>query len=368
MTGQPSPLPYRPGGTLVIQTHTPPPPIAARYKTGYSIRKPIRGLSANPFIDRMDFALFHPPLDTPRPREAISRLLTIVEKIDRREQGIVGGAHVVTCYLDSDKSRLYVAKIYDGIDYPLTDRGDCDFMYMADRDYSCEAAAYNAMPSKLQGSIVPRYFGSWTCSIQTGVPDRPYRCVRLILLEYIKGECMLDMILCAQRVTQPTQPKAAYDTLPINYKLLPPEPERLNILASIIEAEITLFKAGINHRDLAPRNVLISHSPTRVVLIDFALSTVFNCYPRGREFLRSQERYALPISPIERYWNSSCFGHEFGAWCPKAWLTDEDGAKKWLLQRWGGSTKFQPVAEDFLEVFDDDPLLKTVRAEKTSDN
>ena len=92
-----------------------------------------------------------------------------------------------------------MAKIYDGVDYPFKDYMDLDCMYLADRDYSCEAAAYQTIPLNLQGSIVPRYFGSWTFSVETGVSSCPHRYVRLILLEHVGGECVLDMILRAAR-------------------------------------------------------------------------------------------------------------------------------------------------------------------------
>ena len=49
---------------------------------------------------------------------------------------------MVSCYLDSNESRHYAAKIYDGVDYPFKDYMDLDCMYLADRDYSCKAAAY----------------------------------------------------------------------------------------------------------------------------------------------------------------------------------------------------------------------------------
>lgn len=54
-----------------------------------------------------------------------------------------------------------MAKSYDGFEYNLseTENGD-DCMYRADLDYSREAAASVAIPSRFQGSIVPRYFGS----------------------------------------------------------------------------------------------------------------------------------------------------------------------------------------------------------------
>ena len=69
-------------------------------------------------IDRLDFALSNPPLETPRPTQAESQVLTILGKIDHRQER-VDGPHMVSCYLDSDESRHYVAKIYDGFDYPL---------------------------------------------------------------------------------------------------------------------------------------------------------------------------------------------------------------------------------------------------------
>ena len=141
-------------------------------------------------------------------------MLTVLKKIDYRQES-VGGPHVACCYLDSDESRQYVAKIYDGVDYPLVDYSGRDCMYLADRDYSCEAAAYMSMPS-LRGSIVPHYFGSWTFSVETGMAGH-HRCVRLILLEHVDGECMLDMILRAKGVTRPTQLAAIYNSIPVDY-------------------------------------------------------------------------------------------------------------------------------------------------------
>jgi len=227
----------------------PPPPFSRRYKNAYTIRSPVKGLPAE--IDRLDFALSNPPLETLRPEQAKSQVLTVLKRIDRRQYGEVGGAHVVSCYLDSDKSRHYVAKIYDGIDYPLTNHFDC--MYLADRDYSCEATAYQNIPLSLQGSIVPRYFGSWTFSVETGVPAR-HRWVRLILLEHFDGECMLDMILRAKGLTQRNLPPAAYDAIPVDFRLLPSEPARLSVLASIIEAESRSSRrastTGTSHRGM----------------------------------------------------------------------------------------------------------------------
>ena len=106
------------------------------------------------------------------------------------------------------------------------------------------------------------------------------------------------MILRANGVTQTDLPVELFDTLPIDYRLLPPEPERLDVLASVIEAEIALFHASIAHRDITPRNVLISRSTKR---IDFNKSRVYKCYEFGLPVLKSRGPNPLPISPIQRY-------------------------------------------------------------------
>jgi hypothetical protein len=366
--------PYRPGVELVIQAHIPPPPFGSDYRNEDAVRRPVSGLLADNLVDKLDFALSNPPLETSPPKQAKSHVLTVLGKIDRQSRVLgkdqvhcYGGPHLVRCYLDSDKSRYYVAKIYDGIDYPLSDYRGYDCMYLADRDYSREAAAYENMPLSLQGSIVPYYFGSWTFSVETGM-HRLRRCVRLILLEHIDSECMLDMILRAKGVTQTNLPAELFDTLPIDYQLLPPEPARLDVLASIVEADITLLCAGIAYRDIAPQNVLISHSPERIILVDFTQSRVYKCYEFGRQVLKSWGPNPMPISPIQRYWKSSLFTDEFAGWIPKSWFADEHKVLKWLCVRWGGSTKFAPLSKDFLSFDGHHPLLRGLLELKKRDN
>jgi len=352
--------------TLDIRAHIPPPPFGSDYGNEDTIRRPVYGLSADD--DRLDFALSFPPLETAPPEPTKSHVLTILEKIDCRQErvGYYDGPHLVRCYLDSDESCHYVAKIYDGVNYPLSGPGPrgYDCMYRADQDYSREAAAYQNMPLNLQGSIVPRYFGSWTFFVETGVRGLR-RCVRMILLEHVDGECILDMVLRAKGVTQRDLPAELFDTLPIDYGLLPPEQERLDILASVIEAEIMVFHAGIALRDTVPRNVLISRSMKRVILTDFNRSRVYKCYEFGRRFLKSRPQN-LPISPIQRYWESTWFTDDFRGWVPQSWLTHEDRVLNWLCTRWGASTKFAPLSKDFLSREGDHPLLQGLV--KTRDN
>ncbi|KAK3905569.1 hypothetical protein C8A05DRAFT_30634 [Staphylotrichum tortipilum] len=113
--------------------------------------------------DRVEFALANPPFET-EPPGTVERVLTVTGSKTIRDDG---GPQVVTCFLDGDPSTQYVAKIYDGAKYPLSDpyssgRGYNDCMSYADRDYNIEAWAYRTMQPAIGGTFVPAYHGSWT--------------------------------------------------------------------------------------------------------------------------------------------------------------------------------------------------------------
>jgi hypothetical protein len=103
-------------------------------------------------VDHVSFVLSNPPLGTPVPAETKSHVLTIVGNIHHRLKDLGGGPYVVSCYLDTDESCQYVAKIYDGFEYALakSENGN-DCMWRADLDYSREAAAYESLPLRFQG-------------------------------------------------------------------------------------------------------------------------------------------------------------------------------------------------------------------------
>jgi hypothetical protein len=365
--------PYQPGNKLEIQPHTPPPPYGAHYQNNDLVRQPIRGLvddSGHDRVDHMGFVISNPPLDTPTPsgtKAAQPQVLNIVRTISHKPKEEGGGPVVVSCYLNGDQSAKYIAKIYDGFEYKLAEPGQrsCDCMYWADMHYSREAAAYEAIPTRFQGSIVPRYFGSWTFPLSTGVPNR-HRWVRMILVEYIHGECMLDMILHARGATRADpEPKRWRQESPrLDYSLLPPEKERLDVLARIVEAETMIWwYGGVHHMDVEPRNVMKSRSGpanaiSRVALIDFNAAYVLHRCERGRQTMEMLGLgKGLPPSPIERYWTGSQFayGGTYGEWIPESWAVDDDGyevshvlAAKWLILQWRASSKFRPPSEKFL--------------------
>jgi hypothetical protein len=57
------------------------------------------------------------------------------------------------------------------------------------------------------------------------------------------------------------------------------------VLASIIEAEIAIFEAGIAHLNVESWKALILPSPKLFVLVDFNLSVVYNCFEFASKIL-----------------------------------------------------------------------------------
>lgn len=186
----------------------------------------------------------------------------------------------------------------------------------------------------------------------------------MILIEYIRGESMLDIMLRA-RGTDPGDPDrdGAWEKCgPLDYRLLPPEEERLDILARIIEGEIaTWWHGGVRNGDLEPRNVIISRSGpsnavSRVAIVDFNAAYVLHRCERGRRVLERRAMGSkLPISPTERYWSGSAFNCRgaYHDWIPESWATTDPDvsdarALDWLVARWKGSPNYQPLTKRFL--------------------
>ena len=340
---------YHKNRTLRIRAHLPPEPFEGDYEK--NPRPPIdwsRWRSEdNPDVDRIELALAHPPLETDPPAPGPAKhTLTITgtktRRVDRR------GAQVVTCFLGQDPSVEYVAKIYDGVYYPLDFDGDevinFDGMTWADRNYSIEAWAYRIMqPAIGSTGVVPAYFGSWTFPLNAS--HRRQRWVRMILVDLIQGECMADII-----------DRAVDKDENVNYALLPPEDFRLRVLQSILEADEAIWwEAAINHLDLVPRNVVVKPDGS-VTIIDFSQVYInkFSCYDCDHP--RKDDPTQLPISPIERYWpfpsgfaDSAIQGGPWEAWIPARWLEDHGLAVEYLVATFRDSPKYAPPSPEFLD-------------------
>jgi hypothetical protein len=337
---------YRANTTLRIREHVPPEPFTGDY--GPNPRPqvdwtPWRDVAASQ-IDRLDFALANPPLETERPAED-ERVLTITGHKTRRT---CGGAQVVTCFLDGDRSIEYVAKIYDGVDYPLGNRQamaefDMDCMTCADRDYSIEAWAYRIMQPVIGGTVVPAYHGSWTFALDTHRPGQQ-RWVRMIIIELVQGECMLDVIRRAEEGSKG-----------VDYTLLPTEPFRLCVLQNILEAKLKIWwDAAITHNDLSPRNVMAKPDGS-VVIIDFNQVLIDDFIGYDLQHPRQQNPDSLPPTPIEWLWplpsgfaNGPNKRGPWAKWIPQRWLEDQDLAAEWLVKTYRDSPRFRPPTAQFL--------------------
>jgi serine/threonine protein kinase len=232
-----------------------------------------------------------------------------------------------------------VAKIYDPLYYPATDDllgKKNDVVRDADTDYCYEAAAYNELiPSSLQGKFIPEFYDSWVINI---LQDDTPRQVPMILMELIDGICMYDL-----------------DPKPLS------EEERNTIITRVLEAEAQVFHHGVCHRDLHPRNIIISPHPSpsdlsvtpeaRIVLVDFNIAQV----ERLAGGVPSKSVRSKIVSPAYRQW-----GHlsEFVVlgWIPQdeqtdyrewLWNTFEHDERFVLMRRYEGNPRRQPYLVEY---------------------
>jgi hypothetical protein len=297
-------IPYTVGQTFTVRRHIPPPP----FMTPYPNRRP-------PFPDnlqkltQLEYCLSWHPLEGSTCDDDDATFSFTITKELRVCDG--RGAQIVIANGD------LVAKIYDPLFYPAYENSSTrdDVIMEADYDYTREAAAYNELRGPLEGTIIPRYHGSWTCDITVDMPSGPTkRPVRLILMEFIDGVCMQDLD-------------------PDDFT----EEERSNIMVKAIAAESVIAFHGVQHKDFAPRNVLCSSNlrstDLRVAIIDFNVSVVTRlAYCRTLS-----NSHKLPVSPIRRWRHQR---PEFGGeWLPHT----REKFNEWLWKYWAGSPLYRPV-------------------------
>ncbi|KAK0718051.1 hypothetical protein B0T26DRAFT_676270 [Lasiosphaeria miniovina] len=122
-----------------------------------------------------------------------------------------------------------------------------------------------------------------------------------------------------------------------HHRPIPPDAERLDMLATVVETDVQLSHAGIINQDLAPRNVIVLPSPARrIVLIDFNLV---------RFGPPTTDPAELPMNPVDSYcsWHEFAYSGAFARWVPASWGNDRGRAMEWLMERRATSTKFAPL-------------------------
>jgi hypothetical protein len=291
-------FPYTIGATFTATRHIPPPPFGHGYSTPWP---PFKSENFRR-LPQLEYCLSRPPMSGQLLPE--SRPLTITGLL---RTGYSFSAQVVVVNGDM------VAKIYD----PLYDTGfdiydnKRDVVVLADGDYTREAAAYEQLTSSPFAGVTPDYFGSWTIEVNTAVGDKIYaRNIRLILMEWVQGVVMssIDALLLGRC-------------------------ERERIIGKVLEAESLVYAAGVWHRDVSPRNVILTSSTSsdsRVVIIDFNVSNVLRLSTsRQSDFGQEETEKTWPgriLGPVTRFWDG-LQEHEVRNWVPDG--VGEANARLW---------------------------------------
>ncbi|KAE8380436.1 hypothetical protein BDV26DRAFT_279506 [Aspergillus bertholletiae] len=248
--------------TLTIQSHNPPPQIPRKWDQSLS---------------PTELCLQNPPLSGSDGNSFVSIKLSEELQIGLNKRSQI---FVVKCVNSLNSSSTPTdqdlgAKIYDPF-YHDFEFDDEDSFFRADYEYTHEYAAYIHL-SDLQGSVIPRFFGSCTLKIEI---DKYFRLVRLILVENIDGLSM--------------------DRLNPEEILME---ERQHIMKPIVDGESSHYT----------RNVMVKGSDAkmpRIVIIDLGMSVTGRS--RNPSDNRDESRYfpGVAISPLLR-WNIYYRRHAF---------------------------------------------------------
>lgn len=301
------PLSYLTGRRLVVRSHYPPWPT-------------ISGCALNPdtAYEReskhlLERCLLQPPLPGLDGLHIVHREITGTVRIGDNQSAQLAAVQVLkvtpTTTYGLPTNLTLVAKLYDSL-YFDHDQDDVDIFLCVNRDYSRETAAYTAL-SKLQGTVIPKHYGTY--SLEIPVDETEKRFVWLILIELIPGTSMqqLDPADFLRR-------------------------ERQMIMKTVVNAEPLIYTHNVKHRDIYPRNIIVlgKVAPTRsrrVVFIDFGKSVVGRS--RFPEDPTEEQQYfpGVPITPLLR-WNEVWWPYllTFGSWIDWDW-------QSWLEYYYGST-------------------------------
>lgn len=300
------PVPYVKGWRFSVRSHIPPPP------TPFSRKLPV-----NDDAGTLERSQLHPVercvRNSPLPGSDGSSFIDL-EIVDTLNAGDECNAQVVVVEVKSDPcadglaaDKRLAAKFYDPLYYD-DDDGYLNPFFLMDKFYTHEAAAYTAL-SDLQGSLIPKYFGSFSLDIP--VADLTMRSVRLILIEYIAGSTMIKF----------------------NPGTLSQE-VRQNLIKAIVDFDTLLYTRALIHRDIHPRNIILVNTTRSDELIrpvfidfgdvDFGHSPFGEVNPKFKSFLRP----GVYISPLLRWHDVKHRHHKYRDWIDwdwQSWLETEYG-------------------------------------------
>lgn len=359
-------LPYAVGTILTIYPHEPPT-VAEAEVYDHSTEKHQTDLQ-----DKTHDILWEPVTDT-APSTSTTSSIPDRHQLEVTKQISVGqgGAQVVLCTISpglrdgssSPRRQLVVAKIYDPRLYGDENSGllndfPTEQAQWAALDYSREAAAYQHIErdkSTRPYLCTLDYHGSWAFRLTGSLPQtskatraRPAatyeRTICILLLEYVQGCTVQELIL----LTEPSPPPVSQDY-------------QLYVCARLSECEAWLEHIGLEHRDSAPRNVMLDPAPLltvgdttrrrhqerppRVILIDFNAARLAEDRPAAAAIkLPGSGNPAaahLPPSPILLFWHA--FSDGLGDWAPSWVQGDIPRRRRWLIGTFGDDPIYQEL-------------------------
>ncbi|KAF3481452.1 uncharacterized protein GIQ15_04211 [Arthroderma uncinatum] len=291
------PLPYFPGQEFTVRSHIPPPPTSIDCLPGpesheeWQKKSPLERCFTNP----------------PSPGADGDQLVSLIVSKEIRLEDNHNSQLVIVDVLDvtpsiaqgPQKATTVLAKFYDPL-YQDHRQDDEDPFLAVEHDYTHEAAAYTAL-SELQGTVIPKYYGSFTLELPIDNYETK-RLVRLILLELVEGVPMRN--LDPKKVSQQ---------------------QRKEMMKGVIDAETAIYSCYILHCDTHPRNVIINSDPEsnrKVTLIDFDRARKYPDACIRPEFVKLV-CLPGPASPLLRWHRLRWPGvqSEFDGWIDWDWQT-----------------------------------------------
>lgn len=131
------------------------------------------------------------------------------------------------------------------------------------------------------------------------------------------------------------------------------EEYRLRVLAILLDGVIRQHHAGIDQRDLAPRDVCSCRRPMGPACRRasaargahrYNIATVWEMTKYGK---LPAQLARLPPNPMKRFWRVSL--SDFDGWVPLEWYLNKRLCQKWLRREFGGEKKalFETLDESF---------------------
>ncbi|KAK2035471.1 hypothetical protein LX32DRAFT_723663 [Colletotrichum zoysiae] len=187
--------------------------------------------------------------------------------------------------------------------------------------------------------IAPQFYGGWIAQVATVNEEfkDKYRQVAVLALENVNGVRMQELF--SRSGPDKVVELIARDKKPASFEA--DLDERLEIMAQLMHGTVTEEKAGLDHCNLHPRNVIITMetkgAKPRAVLVGYGNAIIDEL---RQEPSRTWEYFPKPPHPILRFgWPRL---DRFAGWFPLEWRGPDDYPDrcpltlKWQVERFGG--------------------------------